>query len=731
MTSKFDQKTEIELQFFPEMLTFYEKCFELYRNAKSEALFRSQLQTICPEPYVDQILKQIQSFIKIVTTKKQEEAYFLQLQQKIRKVFEERKDQLSKTEQQIVSILIRATNEDAFYNQLKDRYQLNTIHMYLLRIQYKLFGEKTVYSSDLSKEPDTAWTYKDYQAFQTVYETYKPYFTANEQCMMSYFLSSFTDQEIEQKLSDKLSKNAITLCKTNLKKKLLNPLDYVNKANQLMNSLKSLQSVYEQYQIYFNESECLVMDTVLSSDSQLEIEKKLQEKFALHSIRVYEMEIKRKLLNPEQLLDQVNKQLIKYHQWENIYESKRSHFTENERMVMDALLSSKTNTEFYLKLKDKLPKKMISIYKQRLNKKLSAFRTNEKNTSSIYYLYQPYIPEEYQAAYEYICTLDETERPKEIELYDKYNTVTRYLLRCEQAVKQGNSLPKFVVRKQSTKPDAREVKINALFPGEVSNMLDRSKELSKDERDLLCLFYGIGTKKHSLEQLQQIYSISNRNTVKNQIYHLIDKLQHGKKEAHPEQNAMARKLREKFVLGSLQLSKGEIKLLDAYYGLTGEKKSIEELSTLYHSSKDALLKKIHYASETVLKANTYTSPAIVKALQNISIEPSQNKQFQDREIRALRLPVKQSIYLKMCPLSQSQIKLLDLFYGLSNDRAIMSTEEIAMKYQIPVDALRYYLYETVRYVLNYMTEIEFQEQMREKGQISEEILEKKLKLTRK
>ena len=85
----------------------------------------------------------------------------------------------------------------------------------------------------------------------------------------------------------------------------------------------------------------------------------------------------------------------------------------------------------------------------------------------------------------------------------------------------------------------------------------------------------------------------------------------------------------------------------------------------------------------------------------------------------------------MCPLSQSQIKLLDLFYGLSNDRAIMSTEEIAMKYQIPVDALRYYLYETVRYVLNYMTEIEFQEQMREKGQISEETLEKKLKLTRK
>ena len=169
-----------------------------------------------------------------------------------------------------------------------------------------------------------------------------------------------------------------------------------------------------------------------------------------------------------------------------------------------------------------------------------------------------------------------------------------------------------------------------------------------------------------------------------------------------------------------------MKLLDAYYGLTGEKQTIDELASIYHCSKDSILKKIHYASETVLKANSYTNPAIVKALQNISIEPSSDKQIQDREIRALRLPVKQSIYLNMCPLTSSQAKVLDLFYGLSNELTTMSTEEIAMKYQIPEDVLRYYLYETVRYVLNYITEIEFQEQMRQNGKMSEVVLEKKL-----
>ncbi len=733
MTSKFDKKVEVELQCFPEMLTFYGKCFDLYRKAKSEALFRTQLQAICPEPYIDQILKQIQSFIKIVTMKQQEADYFLQLQKKIQEVIEKQGDKLSKTEQQVVSILVSAPNEASFYNQLKDKYQPKTINMYLSRIQYKLFGEKPVFSKEDSKVPDKAWNFKDYQAFQNVYETYKPYFTANEQLMMSYFLSSQTDQELEQKLRDRMSRNAFALCKTNLKKKLLNPTDYVKKTNQLMNELKSLKSTYETYQIYLTESECLVMDAIIASDSQIEVEQKLQGQFAIHSIRIYELDLKRKLLNPEQLLNQTNRKLESYHKLKKVYENNRSQFTNNECMVMDTLLSSKTNTEVYLKLKDKLPKKMVSIYKQRLKQKLSMLSETEKekNTSSIYYLYQPYIPEDYQTAYEHINSLDEGERKKDSELYEKYSAVNRYLLRCDQAVKQGNSLPSFVVRKQTTKQDPRELKINALFPGEVRNMLDCSIELSEEERKLVCLFYGIGTTKHTLEQLQQMYSIPNRNILKNQIYNLIEKLQHGKKDEHPEQNEMRRKLKEKFVLGSLQLSKGEVRLLDAYYGLTGKKKSIEELSRIYHTSKASLKKKIHYASETVLKANTYTNPAIVKALQNISIEPGKDKQIQDRDIRALRLPIKQSIYLNVCPLSPSQKKLLDLFYGLSDDRAIMTSEELSNKYQIPLDALRYYLYETVRYVLNYVTEIEFQEQMKENGKISEEDLEKKLKLSKK
>lgn len=733
MTSKFDKKVEVELQCFPEMLTFYGKCFDLYRKAKSEALFRTQLQAICPEPYIDQILKQIQSFIKIVTMKQQEADYFLQLQKKIQEVIEKQGDKLSKTEQQVVSSLVSAPNEASFYNQLKDKYQPKTINMYLSRIQYKLFGEKPVFSKEDSKVPDKAWNFKDYQAFQNVYETYKPYFTANEQLMMSYFLSSQTDQELEQKLRDRMSRNAFALCKTNLKKKLLNPTDYVKKTNQLMNELKSLKSTYETYQIYLTESECLVMDAIIASDSQIEVEQKLQGQFAIHSIRIYELDLKRKLLNPEQLLNQTNRKLESYHKLKKVYENNRSQFTNNECMVMDTLLSSKTNTEVYLKLKDKLPKKMVSIYKQRLKQKLSMLSETEKekNTSSIYYLYQPYIPEEYQTAYEHINSLDEEERKKDSELYEKYSAVNRYLLRCDQAVKQGNSLPSFVVRKQTTKQDPRELKINALFPGEVRNMLDCSIELSEEERKLVCLFYGIGTTKHTLEQLQQMYSIPNRNILKNQIYNLIEKLQHGKKDEHPEQNEMRRKLKEKFVLGSLQLSKGEVRLLDAYYGLTGKKKSIEELSRIYHTSKASLKKKIHYASETVLKANTYTNPAIVKALQNISIEPGKDKQIQDRDIRALRLPIKQSIYLNVCPLSPSQKKLLDLFYGLSDDRAIMTSEELSNKYQIPLDALRYYLYETVRYVLNYVTEIEFQEQMKENGKISEEDLEKKLKLSKK
>ena len=211
------------------------------------------------------------------------------------------------------------------------------------------------------------------------------------------------------------------------------------------------------------------------------------------------------------------------------------------------------------------------------------------------------------------------------------------------------------------------------------------------------------------------------------ILTLIKKLQYGKKEEHPEINEMKRKLKEKFILGSFQLSKREMKLLDAYYGLTGEKQTIDELASIYHCSKDSILKKIHYASETVLKANSYTNPAIVKALQNISIEPSSDKQIQDREIRALRLRVKQSIYLSVCPLTFSQKKLLDLFYGLSDDKGVMSTEELSEKYQIPLDTLRFYLYETVRYILNYVTETEFHQQMEANCHIDEEVLEKKLK----
>lgn len=727
MTSKFNEKVEAELQFFPEMLMFYSKCFTLYRNCKSDELFRRQLQTICPEEYVDQVLEQIQSFVKIINKKQKKEISFFELQQQIKENLKEKEELLSKPEQQMVSILLESPDEASFYNALTPHYQPQTITTYLYNIQNKLLKDTSVKKK--KKKKSITWTLPDYQSYRKVYEKYQPYFNENEQLVMSHILTSKSDAEVDKKLENIMAKNMIAYHKTIIKKKLLNPLDYVKKANQTLDEIKAMKSTYKKYQIYFTQSECEVMDVIITSNSQLEVEEKLQDKLSRQSIHGYEMSLKKKLSNPEQLLNCVNKQLESFRQLKDVYTLHHHRLTENECMVMDALLSSKTNAEVYSKLKNKLPKKMISIYKSRLKQKLSLFKKSgsENSVNSIYYLYQPYIPEEYQKAYEQMSSLNEKEREKYPELYEKYNDVNRFLVRCERAVKQKSSLPKFSVQKKVVKKDVRETKINSLFPGEVKNMLDNSIELSEEERKLLCQFYGIGTTKHSLEQLQEMYLIPNRNILKNRIYHALETLEQGRKNEHPEQNEMRSKLKEKFVVGSLQLSKTEAKLLDFYYGITGPRKSLEELSRIYHLSQASLMKKIHYASNTVLNANAYTNPAMIKAIQNLSTKSGKDNVIQDREIRPLRLLVKQSIYLSVCPLTFSQKKLLDSFYGLSDDKGVMSTEELAEKYQIPLNTLRFYLYETVRYILNYVTETEFHQQMEANCHIDEEVLEKKLK----
>ena len=99
------------------------------------------MQTICPEEYVDQVLEQIQSFVKIINKKQKKEISFFELQQQIKENLKEKEELLSKPEQQMVSILLESPDEASFYNALTPHYQPQTITTYLYNIQNKLLKD--------------------------------------------------------------------------------------------------------------------------------------------------------------------------------------------------------------------------------------------------------------------------------------------------------------------------------------------------------------------------------------------------------------------------------------------------------------------------------------------------------------------------------------------------------------------------------------------------------------
>ena len=729
MESKFKEKVQIELSEQQEVLEFYQTCFQLYCKVSDKNQFYFALEKICPPKYIGSVMDSIERTIQLYRNVQEEKEKQTQKFEKFKEqnllIYEENRFLFAPEERKILDIIFSSQTYIEAQQMLKTIYSKNQMATFMKNINKKL-------QDDNMPTKAMCELFQSRVDLKLLYEHDTNYFTLKETIFIKAFLNIHMVYQVFPILENKLSKQSIRTIAASLLKIVKNPNILIAERKDHLSTLKTNYLLFEKNRLLFSPQEQMIMEYVSQVNNLHELYLCCKNQFTISELQDNISQMTNKILVMDQQLKKLCLYVNTIKDMEEIYQANPMRFTEKEHSVIKAMLYSKNEEEVYTKIAHSL--KRMSFQRSidhiltklmNLKDKNNKLKTKEIK-KDIYYIYQPFIPVEFQTAYECLKKIPLDQHIRYPEFSKKYLIVCDYLNKCEQAIANKKSLPKFPSSIKEVQVDKKEQELISLFPGEVKSMLDNSAELSSAERTLLCLFYGIGTTKHSLEQLQQMYSISNRNILKNKIYHLIKKLQYGKKEEHPEINEMKRKLKEKFILGSFQLSKREMKLLDAYYGLTGEKQTIDELASIYHCSKDSILKKIHYASETVLKANSYTNPAIVKALQNISIEPSSDKQIQDREIRALRLPVKQSVYLNMCPLTSSQAKVLDLFYGLSNELTTMSTEEIAMKYQIPVDVLRYYLYETVRYVLNYITEIEFQEQMRQNGNMSEVILEKKL-----
>ena len=341
---------------------------------------------------------------------------------------------------------------------------------------------------------------------------------------------------------------------------------------------------------------------------------------------------------------------------------------------------------------------------------------------NLYYLYQPYIPLEYQQEFEF--WLKQSTEP----ISEKCIVVKKYLSCCDLAMHKQQSLPNFQQwiitygKKTKLKKDVTIEFLNSISREEIMILISQLQSIpDNDAYYRLYEFYGINTTRHSVEQLHEMYPELSILTIKNELKKTVISIQKKVSELLLKKKIWERERQEllsKFTFSSFELGKLEAICINYYYGFTVAPIPLSEISKKVYYNEQQVEKFINHAKLILKQSKVAKNPVILASVEKISNVNEKNiLQLQDKDFRALRLMVQQALTMDKMELSSVQEKLLTLFFGFP-DNPIKSSKEIAFMCGCTEQDVRIYLIETIRYVLNYISketlESEFHESQVEK-----------------
>lgn len=331
---------------------------------------------------------------------------------------------------------------------------------------------------------------------------------------------------------------------------------------------------------------------------------------------------------------------------------------------------------------------------------------------NLYYIYQPYIPLEYQKAYE-MWLENKTESVPEM-----CRIVIDYVLRCDRAVESKKGLPNFsrvveLHRKASMpKKDTTMDFLHSISREEIMVLLSQLQSIpSLPKYQRLYEFYGIDTTRHSVEQIHEKYPELSIVSIKNELKQTVISIQKKASESLKEDKMWVRErqtLLPKFTFASFELGRLEAICVNYYYGFTVAPMTISEIAEKVHFKEWKVEKFIQSAKLILKQSKVAKNPAILASVEKISNVNEDNiSQLQDKDFRALRLMVQQALTTDEMKLNFVQEKILNLFFGFPN-KPIKSSREIAELCGCTEQDARTYLIETIRYVLNYISKEDFE-----------------------
>ena len=621
----------------------------------------------------------------------QKQEQFLELGEVLRENYVGMKSLLTSKEREFIDIYLMSASNEELMKKVHEQMNLSLQSAY--RMKYKILKEVRE-----CKENYVAWVEKrsatnPWKKFQKrtgeFYEKGRPYLTDRELELIDLILSSDTNDEFVQKCVDKyhVAPSQILDMKTNFrvgmhqfqtdyqawvekknkeKQKIKAPLKSRN-SESFFQTREQLRPVYEKIKMLLSPREREFAEIYFASNTYEELITKTVEQMHIAQQSIYGMK--------SRLLKDLKGCMNDYDAW-----VKRRQFRSKRDIQkdMEDFESVKTKVEY----------------------------------ENLYYIYQPYIPLEYQKAYE-MWLENKTESVPEM-----CRIVIDYVLRCDRAVESKKGLPNFSkvveLHKKASMPkkDTTMDFLHSISREEIMVLLSQLQSipnLPKYQR--LYEFYGIDTTRHSVEQIHEKYPELSIVSIKNELKQTVISIQKKASESLKEDKIWVRErqtLLPKFTFASFELGRLEAICVNYYYGFTVAPMTISEIAEKVHF-KEWKVEKFIQSAELILKQSKVAkNPAILASVEKISNVNEDNiSQLQDKDFRALRLMVQQALTTDEMKLNFVQEKILNLFFGFPN-KPIKSSREIAELCGCTEQDARTYLIETIRYVLNYISKEDFE-----------------------
>ena len=722
MRSKFENGKKIRFASTLKKVELYSTCLELYLKIRNETEFRNYMQSFFSDDTIqiilDQIHNQLRTFamiaiveeeadqVKHIDDKKLEKKTKQSKDNKTRQLVKVRKFQEEQAELRSVYEKVN-TLLSPRRQQFAELYFASTSNRELVKKAQAEMGitaqNVSAYKNPLLKElrecrdHDDKWlaeklkqknaSAQEREELKPIYEKVKPLLSPKQQQFAELYFSSTSNQELTKKAREEMGIAAKNISAYK---------------NPLLKELRKCRDYYEEWVEEKTRKKERILTKSCNSEDFLQTQEQLRP--------VYEKV--KTLLSPKQqqfaeiyFASKTNGELMEK-AVEQMHIAPQSVYGTKSKLL-DTLKSCLNNDEAWMKRRQSRNKKETT--KDRI---VLQQRKTKVEYENLYYLYQPYIPLEYQREFESWLNQD-------TEFVSKQCTIVmQYLSCCDAAMQRRQSLPNFEEwfmdqqKKPRQKKDITMEFLHSISREEIMTLLSQLPSVPQLPRyQRLYEFYGIHTTRHSVEQLCEKYPKLSLSSIKSEMKRTVISIQKQTSEILKERDTWERERQEllpKFTFSSFELGKLEAICVNYYYGFTVAPMTISEIAEKVHFKEWKVEKFIQSAKLILKQSKVAKNPAILASVEKISNVNEDNiSQLQDKDFRALRLMVQQALTTDEMKLNFVQEKILNLFFGFPN-KPIKSSREIAELCGCTEQDARTYLIETIRYVLNYISKEDFE-----------------------